>query len=75
MKIKEILFFQNGNTCVFDENGKQIPKLQTSWLLLYIDFLKNKGIKPEGLKVVLPSAKAATIFKIKDGYNWKFDNN
>jgi hypothetical protein len=39
-------FFNNGNTAVFDKNGKQIPGLQESWLKLYAEFLEDKtGIK------------------------------
>ena len=43
-KVKEVFFFPNGNTSVTD-GKEQIPKLQESWFLLFIDFLKSKGIK------------------------------
>lgn len=70
-KIKDIMFFPNGNTAVFDKNGEQIGELQRSWLLLYVDFLIEQGIEPDGLVVELPHGKAR-IFKIEEGYNWEF---
>lgn len=56
MKIKEIFLFDNGNTAVFDENGKQIPKLQEN-IFVQI-FKKAKRIKieiDENVKIKTPN--------------------
>ncbi len=72
MKIKKIKCFANGNTIVFGEDGQQLPLLQVSWLLLYIDFLVHKGIEPDGLEILMPNGMEAVVFKIENGYNWLF---
>ncbi|HVI07010.1 MAG TPA: hypothetical protein VND65_01825 [Candidatus Binatia bacterium] len=67
-----VWFFPNGNTAVCDSNGKQMPELQESWFLLYVKFLEEKGIDPEGIEFQLPHGKA-TVFKTSEGnYNWRF---
>ena len=74
MKIKEIVCFPNGNTMVFDDKEEQVETLQTSWLLLYVDFLVKQGVKPDGLDIKMPNGKIATIFKLPSGkYNWLFN--
>ena len=67
----EIMFFGNGNTSYF-EKEKQMPKLQTSWLLLYVDFLEKQGVNPLDGVYIMPDGKKATIFKTREGYNWEF---
>jgi len=66
----EVLFFSNGNTA-FLKNGKQEPKLQESWLMLYVKFLEEKGIDPLEGTYALPDG-IAKIFKTDSGYNWRF---
>ncbi len=70
---KDIMFFPNGNTCVFDETGEQIAELQQSWLLLFVKFLEEKGINPDGKIVEMPNGRKAKIFKTDNGYNWTFE--
>lgn len=71
MNVSKVVCFPNGNTMVFDEEGKQIPKLQKSWLSLYIEFLKSKGVEPEGLSVKLPDEFEVEIIKTRHGYSWQ----
>ena len=66
----EVIFFGNGNTAVL-EDGKQVPHLQKSWLMLYVEFLESKGIDPTKVKYSLPIGKEAEVFKTPDGYNWR----
>lgn len=68
----EVAFFANGNTAVFDDNGDQIPKLQKSWLLIFAEFLKEKGFDPLEIKFSMPNGGYAELFEIPDGYNWRF---
>ena len=73
--IKEVIFMRNGNTAVFDEDGEQIPELQESWFLKYIDFLKKGGINPgfiEKINFVFPDMRVAEY--LKDVNNWKFND-
>ena len=69
--IKNIMFYPNGNTGVFDEHGEQIGEFQKSWLRLFAEFLVEQGIEPDGLIVDLPDMRQAKIFKVDDGYNWE----
>jgi len=66
----EVYFFPNGSTTVIDDVG-QIPELQESWLLLFAKFLESKGIDPTQPVYHLQTGKAE-VFKIPDGYNWRF---
>jgi len=65
----EVIFFPNGNTAVC-KDCKQIPELQESWLLLYVNFLLTKGIDPTEVDFWLPTGKAK-VFKTPKGYEWK----
>jgi len=69
----EVLFFDNGNTAFIDEDGRQVPKLQKSWILMYTKFLEENGIDPLDGVYKLPAGDAK-IFKTKNGYNWRFIN-
>lgn len=42
-KIKDVIFLGNGNTAVFDEDGEQIPELQKTWVLLFLNVLRDAG--------------------------------
>lgn len=39
--IVNVLFLPNGNTAVF-KNDEQVPELQRSWLLKFVEFLEQK---------------------------------
>lgn len=73
----EVLFFQSGSTAVFKDNEQQ-PKLQESWILLYAQFLKEKGIDPTKVNYKINmngNIRNVTIFEMKDGgYNWKVES-
>lgn len=66
-----VLFFPNGNTAFF-RNGHQVPELQKSWLRLYVDFLERQGVDPTTVKFEFPNKLVAEVFKVEDGYNWRF---
>lgn len=58
-KPTKLFFFPGGNTAVCDDEN-QIPELQTSWFLLYVEFLQGKGVKVEELNEIwLPNGKRA----------------
>ena len=68
----KVIFFQNGNTAVInEENNEQVPELQKSWLLLFAEFLEDKGIDPTEVSYLLPQGRKAEVFKIPGGYNWR----
>lgn len=69
--IKKIYFNDNGTTAVFDEQGKQIPELQKSWIQLYLQFLKEKGKTPTEIMYQLPDGKNVEVFETTNGYNWR----
>jgi hypothetical protein len=64
------ILFNNGNTGFFDYKGEQVAELQQSWLLMYVNFLKEKGIDPTKIDIELPCGKVK-IFEIPGGYNWQ----
>ena len=69
-EIKNIIFFQNGNTAVFDKKGEQIPEFQKGWLLMFIEFLQSKNVKVENIdEIILPSGK---IKYLKKYHNYEF---
>lgn len=42
---KKVVIYSNGNFSCWDENGEQIPELQTaSWFSMIMDFLERKGV-------------------------------
>lgn len=67
----KVMFFLNGNTMAF-RDGQQVPDLQESWLLLYVQLLVTHGIDPTEVTFAMPDGSRATVFEIEDGYNWKF---
>ena len=75
MKIKKIMFFANGNTAAFDENGQQIPSVQYGWFPLFIEHLQNDlGYSLDDLcdvDIQLPHGDHAILFKTQNGFNWK----
>lgn len=68
------IFFPNGNTMFFNDKGGQVPELQRSWFLLYIDFLVSKGVDPFAVKYYLSGTGKAHLIKTTDGYNWKIES-
>jgi len=73
-RIKTVYFFANGNTLVFDQLGQQIPQVQESWLLKYLEWLNLQpemiGTTLEDLEIIIPGG-TAKVFKTSQGYNWK----
>jgi len=69
-EIKGLMFFKNGNTAVFDTNGKQISSLQKSWLLMFIEFLQSKGVRVEKIEdITMPDGRQARYSK--KYHNWE----
>ena len=72
---KSIFFHPNGNTSVFIDS-EQVPELQDSWFLLFIDKIVAQGHDPLDFNYMLPSGQMIKVFKTLDGtYNWDFVNN
>ena len=46
----KVIFFPNGNVAVF-KDGKQVPILQESWLLLYVLMIAAIGVRPNRNRV------------------------
>lgn len=68
---KRVMFFANGNTAVLDEGG-QIPELQESWLLVFVEWLKSRGIDPDQCDIVMPNGDRAILFKTGEGsLSWR----
>uniref|UniRef100_A0A6M3LFS7 Uncharacterized protein n=1 Tax=viral metagenome TaxID=1070528 RepID=A0A6M3LFS7_9ZZZZ len=68
----EIMFFTNGNTATFDDEGKQITDMQTPWIVLYFEYLEGKGIDPAKCRFSLPDGGYAEPFKTDDDtWNWR----
>ena len=69
----EVLFFNSGATAVFNkERREQVPELQRSWLLLFTEFLEDKGIDPTEVSYILSQGQRVEVFKTPaDGYNWR----
>lgn len=68
-KPTKIFFFPDGTTAVCDDE-KQIPELQKSWFLMYVEFLQGEGIKVEDIKdILLPSGKRAEYDV--ERHNWR----
>lgn len=67
-----VFLFPNGNTAATDSAGEQIPELQVSWLLTYVEFLISKGVDPTRIEFRLPGG-FVRLFKTDDGgWNWRF---
>ena len=67
----DVLLFPNGNSAVL-VNGKQMPELQKSWLILFIEHLEDKGIDPTKVIFALPSGQKVKVFKNPNNdYNWR----
>ena len=68
-KVKSIIFFQNGNTAVFDKGGEQISELQKGWLLMFIEFLQSRNVKVENIdEILLPNGRKVKYLKKYHNY-------
>lgn len=61
MKVKEIMFFSNGNIAAFDNNGEQIPEIQKcGWLRMMIAKLRELGVENlEEISFLMPNGSKA----------------
>ena len=66
-----VIFFPNGNTAVF-ENNEQVPELQQSWFLKFVEFLESKDVDVMNSTYVLPEGTAIKLIRTEEGYNWNF---
>lgn len=73
MKEKIVMLFSNGNSAVFFE-GRQNTKLQTPWIVLFLEMLEANGEDPTEFVLQMPNNKVATPFKTSEGsWNWRFE--
>ena len=56
----KVLFFPNGNTAAF-QDGKQVPVLQESWLLLYIHMIAAIGIDVTEIEFIMPDTSRVKV--------------
>jgi hypothetical protein len=67
--INTIIFFPNGNTAVFDENGEQMPELQKSWFRLFINSLGECDL--DNTEIIMPDRLRVEIIKLENNeFNW-----
>lgn len=76
MKATTVYFFPTGVTACCDERGQQIPELQESWFMMWLDLMIKKGFNPDDLREInLPSGRVRLIkYTDDDGktkYNWQ----
>lgn len=74
-EIQDIMFFANGNTAVFDNEGQQMSEFQKSWLLQCLESIqKNGGIIGEVCVIKMPDGQTAIPLRNEDGEitNWSF---
>ena len=73
METKEqvnVTFLPNGTTVVL-KNNKQIPELQQSWFLKFIEFLESKDVDVMNSTYELQEGNAKLI-RTEEGYDWNF---
>ena len=66
----KVMFFSSGSTAAF-RDGQQVPMLQESWLMLYVQVVVARGIDPTELDIVLPDGRHAKIFEADGTLNWQ----
>lgn len=67
----KVIFFPSGNTAAF-KDGRQVPDLQDSWFMIYVQLLVAVGIDPTEVEFAMPDARRATVFETESGsYNWR----
>ncbi len=64
-----IKFFHNGNTMCFNDNGQQIPEYQKSWVLAFIDSIRDDIDEQDLLDadIELPSGQKIKLVITEDG--------
>jgi hypothetical protein len=68
---KTIYFFANGATAAVNK-WEQIPEIQQSWLVVFLEFLEHKGVDPTTCDFHLPSGRVARVFKTSENeWNWE----
>ena len=72
MNKPSVFIFSNGNIAVTDKNGEQVPELQKSVVQMMCERLLNAGYDPTEFEFNLQRSGTATVFRTKDGWNWKF---
>lgn len=72
MKPKKVLFLPNGNTAVFSQKGRQIPRLQQPYILMFASFLEESEVDPLDVEFTMPDGAVVRLFKTPTGYNWQF---
>lgn len=65
----KIEFFNQGQQMAF-ENGKQVPILQTPWILLFAEHAAKNGYDPTKFEIILPNGRKTKIVKTEEGYNF-----
>lgn len=70
---KSIFFYPNGATAVTDEKGEQVPRLQTPWIKLFVEFLESRGEDPTSFEINLPDGKKARSFRTPAGYGLEIE--
>jgi len=82
MKKVQVLFLPNGNTAVYennDQNSEQVPELQKSWFLKFIEFLEKNNVDVVNSTYEFPDFgnplrwRKAKLTKIEDGNNWNIE--
>lgn len=75
-KPKQIFLFANGNTAAFDDQDQQILELSNPWIILFIQFLEEKGIDPETIDFYVPDVSAKIrIFRCNNSIGWNWQIN
>ena len=84
-KIAEVMFFPNGNTAVFDQDGEQIPELQNPWFRVAIEAIAEASHTVAGkqggdgqidwgkVEILLPDGRKAKIFETDESWNWSIE--
>ena len=73
--IKEVIFFDNGNTAVFNKVKKQLHTHQEPWIIVYAEWLLNHGIPEKDIlkaKYWNMNGKNFKLFKKPGGgFGWE----
>ena len=71
MSRTKVSFFKNGLTAAF-EDGQQLPQLQESWFVLYLQFIAAAGFDPTEIDFFMPNARSVKVFRLEDGsFLWR----
>jgi len=65
-----VLLMEWGQTATFKDN-EQATEIQEPWILVFAEYLKNKGVDPTFVEYTLPNGQRAEVFETQEGYNWK----